>query len=79
MKSLLVITLTVALSVVPAAMQAQNDASTTLTYDGSAPSKAADEAISSSMIGWGIALAIGITILAIVLGSNDNSQAQSQS
>lgn len=43
------------------------------------PSKVADEAISSSMIGWGIALAIGITVLAIVLGSNDNSHAHTDS
>ena len=69
MKGLLVITLSIALGF------------TTLHAEEAipTPSKVADEAISSSMIGWGIALAIGITVLAIVLGSNDNSHAHTDS
>ncbi|GAB5411623.1 MAG: hypothetical protein ChlgKO_07370 [Chlamydiales bacterium] len=69
MKGLLVITLSIALS--STALHAEEAIPT--------PSKVADEAISSSMIGWGIALAIGITVLAIVLGSNDNSHAHTDS
>jgi|GEM_PF-2155043 len=39
------------------------------------PYGVSDEELSVSMIGWGLALAIGIVISAITLGSNDNSQA----
>ena len=69
MKGLLVITLSIALGFTT--LRAEEVIPT--------PSKVADEAISSSMIGWGIALAIGITVLAIVLGSNDNSHAHTDS
>lgn len=69
MKGLLVITLSIALGL--SSLHAKEAVPT--------PTKAADEAIGSSMIGWGIALAIGITVLAIVLGSNDNSHAHTDS
>ena len=44
-------------------------------YDVENTAVIADEGVSISMIGWGIALAIGIIILAATLGSNDNSNA----
>ena len=34
-----------------------------------------DEALTVSMFGWGLLLAIGISVISIAVGSNDNSQA----